>query len=69
MCAAQDGKLQKDELHAALWKLGGSDDPATVLSYAGFIDQQFAKADKDLSGALDFEEFMTIYSTVCAAKV
>ena len=55
-----DGQLQKDELYAAMWKLNGSNDPAVILSYGTFIDQQFASADKDLSGSLDFDEFMSI---------
>lgn len=63
-----DGLLQKDELYAAMWKLGGSDDPETILSYGGFIDREFAKADKDLSGALDFDEFLGIFSTYQAAQ-
>jgi|TARA_B100001094_G_C17829197_1_gene622354 hypothetical protein len=33
-----------------------------ILSYGSYIDREFAKADKDLSGALDFEEFFSIFS-------
>ena len=35
-------------------------------AFENFINQTFAKADKDLSGALSFEEFLDVYQTICA---
>lgn len=31
------------------------------MAYGKYIDEQFAKCDKDLSGSLSFDEFVGIY--------
>ncbi|KAL1518636.1 hypothetical protein AB1Y20_002924 [Prymnesium parvum] len=67
----KDGQVQKDELKAALWKLaapsdgdGGTEEMFTA--FEAFINREFATADRDLSGALTLDEFLTIYQTIKA---
>lgn len=57
----QSGALGRDELHAGLWTLGGSDDPIAVLAYGRLLEAKFAGADLDGDGKLDFEQFLSLH--------
>lgn len=59
-----ESSLTKENLKRALQDVFGPGISEGLVGFSSFdnhVDQEFMKADKDLSGRLDFNEFLTIY--------
>ena len=48
-------------------KRSGDGNTETEMAFMGFVDREFAKADRNLDAKLDFEEFKSLFATVAAS--
>ena len=58
---SKDGELSKEELFQVLMDAGHVNVGATPEAKQAWLTEQFNKADKDGSGAVDFPEFVLLY--------
>ena len=57
-------------VRTALWDLRRIDadsNTETEIAFTAFVDQEFAKADRNMDAKLDFKEFCSCYVTVAAS--